>query len=203
MSTGVPASLPPSAHTGMAPVLALAPRLHGPKPAAGREPQEQPRRLQTHVCTPLALCRRGLRPAASLAVSTQCVECIYLAPSCQVNKGGLGGGGDFVGGGNFMGKFRLDGRAAKFPPRRNLGVAAGAGAHARSQPACPPRAAWGEWGAFISPWPWWALRECCLGGRTVRPPWRSPRAALRRLQPVARPALGTAHVLCPILPPSD
>ena len=62
----------------------------------------------------------------------------------------------------------------KFFPLRNLGVSAGVGAHARAPAACPPRAVWGEWGAPIRLWLCWALLECCLGGRTVRPRGGAP-----------------------------
>ena len=104
-------------------------------------------------------------------------------------RGGYRGGG-FISWENFV--FKEGVKIVRWP---NLGVAALWG-----QPACPPRAAWGEWGAFIRPWPWWALLKCCLGGRMMRPPWQGPSAALCRLQPVARPALTCAGE-CPCIVP--
>ena len=83
-------------------------------------------------------------------------------------------------------------------PLQNLAVSAGAGAHAGSPAGLPTQGSLGRVGAFIHPWPSWALLECRW--EDGAPPWRSPIAALCRLQPVAWPALGNARVWCPILP---
>ena len=73
---------------------------------------------------------------------------------------------------NFPLKFQATVRNCAKPGAKFSHWGASPGASRPARPGQP-----GEREAFIHPWPWWALLDCCLGGRRVRPPWRSPGAA--------------------------
>ena len=55
-------------------------------------------------------------------------------------------------------------------PWRNLGVSAGVEVHARGPAGVPYQGSLGIVGVVHTLLALWALLECCLGGRTVRPP---------------------------------
>ena len=100
----------------------------------------------------------------------------------RVQRGGGGGG---LVGGQFCGKtswWRFP------PPRRNLGVPAGAAAHARGPAGLPAQGSLGRKGGVHT-------HMALLGPTRVVLGWND--GAPTRRRPEARPALGTARVPCP------
>ena len=97
----------------------------------------------------------------------------FPPPPLPLTQGGTGGG--FCGGTISLENFVFK-EGGEIFPWRILGVSASAGAHVRGPAGLPAQGRLGRvgGGGSLRPWPYLALLECCLGGRTVRPHGGAP-----------------------------